>query len=141
MPSRLGAEPDPHGRGVAGDLVEDLVAVQHAAHGTAAEPGRDGGDRLGADERLGAERAAHRRCDDTDVLGGEAEDAGEVLAHVERGLGAGDDLESAVDPLGVGGVRLHRDVRGGRGVEDLVDDDVGVGERVGEGRRPGRPGR
>ena len=87
---------------------------------------------LGADERLGAERATHRGCDDPDVLGGEAEDAGEVLAHVERGLGAGDDLEPAVDPLGVGGVRLHRDVRGGRGVEDLVDDDVGVGERVGE---------
>ena len=35
----LGAQPDPHGGRVTGDLVEDLVAVQHAAHGTAADPG------------------------------------------------------------------------------------------------------
>ena len=96
----LGAEPDPDGGRVPGDLVEDLVAVEHAAHRSAADPGGDGGDRLGADEGLGAEGAAHRGCDDTDVLGGEAEDAGQVLAHVERRLGAGDDLEPPARPTG-----------------------------------------
>ena len=132
VPSRLGAESDPDRGGVPGDLVEDLVAVEHAADRAAGEPGGEGGDRLGADEGLGAEGAPHRRDDDPDVLRGDAEDAGQVLAHVERRLGAGDHLEPTADPLGVGRVRLHRHVRRRRGVEDLVDDHLRVVERVGE---------
>ncbi len=88
--------------------------------------------RLGADEGLGTEGAPHRRDDDPDVLRGDPEDAGQVLAHVERRLGAGDHLEPPADPLGVGRVRLHRHVRRRRGVEDLVDDHLRVVERVGE---------
>ena len=87
-----------------------------------------GRDRLGAEEGLRAERAAHRRADDPDPLLRDLEDPREVLAQVERRLRPGPDLEPVAVPAGDGRVRLHVRVVGGRGAERLLDDDVRLGE-------------
>jgi hypothetical protein len=81
-------------------------------------------DRLRPEEGLGPERAAHRRNDDPDAVGGDPEDARQLLAQVERRLCAGEDLEPVAFPACDARVRLHRGVlRRGRAVR-LLDDDV-----------------
>ena len=144
-----GAQPDPDGGGVAGEGDELLLTVEGQPH-RSVEPPRDrSGDGLGAHEGLGAERPAHGRADDAHVGVGQAEQPGQVLAHVERRLGSGGDLEPAVAPAGDAGVGFHRDVLHGRHTEGLVDDHLGgveslgvvVGLRVGGVRLPLRQAR
>ena len=86
--------------------------------------GQAGGDRLDVQERLGAERPAHRRADDPYALGVEPEDSGEVVAEVERRLRARPDLEQVCLPARHRGMRLHVHVLSRRRSIGLLDDHV-----------------
>ena len=87
-----------------------------------------GGDRLGADEGLRAERAAHRQADDPDRFRRDPEDGREVVAHAERRLRAGPELEPVAVPAGHAGVRLHVRVLRACDPVHALDDRVGLGE-------------
>ena len=96
-----GAEPHPHHRRVPVEGDELLGAVEHRLHRPAGLAGQAGHHRLEAGEGLGSEGAAHRRRHHANLLLVDAEHPGQVGAQVERGLGAGVQLEAAViEPAG-----------------------------------------
>ena len=122
-------DPHAHNCGVAPERDELLGAVEHRLDGPPRLARQAGDDRLEARERLGAERPAHRRRQHADPLRFDTEDAGQVVAQVEGGLGARGELEPAIGrPLRERGVRLHRRVLGPGGAERLLDDHVGIRE-------------
>ena len=96
VPSAAAPMPHAHRRRVAVERDELLAAVEHGLDRPAGLAREGGGHGLQAGERLGPERAAHRRRDHADPLRLDAEDAGEVVAQVEGRLGAGVQLEPAV---------------------------------------------
>ena len=126
--------PDPHAddRGVTVERHELLRAVEHDLDGPAGFAREGGERRLVPHEGLGAERAAHRRADDPDVLLLDPERARQVGPQVERRLRAGPHRQPAVLPLGDRGVRLDRRVRRAGRPERLLHHDVRLGEAGGD---------
>src|SRR4029079_3191923 len=95
----LGADPDADGRRVTVERDELLGAVEDDLHRPLRLTRQRRDDRLGAHERLGPERSAHRRRDDAHAVVLETEQAREIRARVERSLRAGPYGEPSVLPL------------------------------------------
>ena len=83
-------------------------------------------DRIGA--ALGAESAPAVLAHVDQVLGRDADVAGQAVQHRALALGRAEDVALAVLPVGHRRARLHRVVRGARGDEGLVEDQRRVAE-------------
>ena len=131
-PSLREAGLDPHQHRVAAAVdVEDLLARERDLHrpaGDLRELAR--GDLVGERIELAAEAAADGRRDHADVRLRHVEDLAEEAVHVVRRLGRGPERELAVGaPLGHRRVLLHGQVRVALEEEDVLADEVGLGER------------
>jgi hypothetical protein len=115
---------------VAVDRDELFRAIQDDLDGPAGLAGERCQRSLVTDERLGSERAAHRRADDPDAVLLDPERDRKVRSQVERRLRARPQGQPPVLPLRDRGVRLHRRVRRAGRPKCLLNDDVRVGEPV-----------
>ncbi len=101
-----------------------LVTVEHGLHRPPRLARERGDDRLEPDERLRAERAAHRRADDSHRLLRQVEDARELVAEVERRLRARPDLQPVARPARDRRVRLHHRVLRSGDPEGAIDHGI-----------------
>ena len=106
---------------------QHFLAVHRQLDGAAGLAGEDRGQRLEVDGDLAAEAAAdlHRR--DLHLRGREPHQRGDRVAHDERALRAGPDVERAVGaPVGGAVLRLDVTLMRHRGLELALDHDVGL---------------
>src|SRR5918995_7365591 len=124
-PVASGPDLDPDRRRVAVERQPHLVAPEHYLDRpfSLARQGRR--YRLSPNERLRPERPSHRGRDYPDPLLVDAEEPGEVRAHVERGLRAGSDLQPIAVPARNSRTGLHRRVRRSGRAVGLLDHGVG----------------
>ncbi len=128
----LDADLDPHRRaGGRTGRFEHLVAAHHDLDRAAGFLRQRGCDRLEIDRNLAAKAAADLGRGHSQVADMHAEQLGGDRPHPEMALGRGPDLglPVGVDARGAG-MRLDIGLVHGRGLELLLDDDIGLGKAL-----------